>query len=270
MSKLDVYIKKLMQDDDALKYFLADPIRAAEDEHGLTKAQRAVLRRVVTHLSNNSTNGYSVVRNLGSYRRSLRLLQNVMHVERGNALAAMSGGDSADTNYAVTIYYTGNPNSPVLPLDQVGGEYAYSMTFTASNVAGSNPTIKDVMRSAVDSYGNCLADLINGGDFDSAQVVNSIDVPSNYPGTGTYTAPPGSIESHQPFWFYSLGDKALVAGSGTGGYTKNPNAGVTFQVSFAEEPVSPGVSTIFWQVIAPDEGYHFQSCIKTTKANLLE
>ncbi|MFK7783618.1 MAG: hypothetical protein AB8B56_00810, partial [Crocinitomicaceae bacterium] len=77
-SNLLNYISLLMHDDDALHAFLTDPIQA-EENHGITKAERSVLRRTVAHLSNNSKNGYSVERQLSSYRRSLRLLQNVFH-----------------------------------------------------------------------------------------------------------------------------------------------------------------------------------------------
>ena len=79
MSNLLKYISHLMQDDDALHQFTIDPITDAENNHGLTKAERAVLRRTVHGLSNNSVNGYSMVRSDESYRRSLRLLQNVLH-----------------------------------------------------------------------------------------------------------------------------------------------------------------------------------------------
>ena len=67
-----------MHNDDALHKFSIDPITTSEKENGLTKAERAVLRRTIQGLSNNSVNGYSLQRNLDSYRRSLRLLQNVL------------------------------------------------------------------------------------------------------------------------------------------------------------------------------------------------
>ena len=44
-SNLLNYISLLMHDDDALKTFLVDPITDAEGKHGITKAERAVLRR---------------------------------------------------------------------------------------------------------------------------------------------------------------------------------------------------------------------------------
>lgn len=58
---LPQYLNKLNQDDDALRAFLADPIKEA-DAANLSKAERAVLRRVVTTGSNGSVNGYSIVK----------------------------------------------------------------------------------------------------------------------------------------------------------------------------------------------------------------
>ena len=54
---LDQFIPKLMSDDDTLKKFLADPTNGGQ-EYSITKAERAVLRRVTAHLSNKSKNGY--------------------------------------------------------------------------------------------------------------------------------------------------------------------------------------------------------------------
>ena len=58
---LDQFISKLMSDDDTLKKFLADPTNGRQ-EYGITKAERAVLRRVIAHLSNKSKNGYGIQR----------------------------------------------------------------------------------------------------------------------------------------------------------------------------------------------------------------
>ncbi|MEL6942580.1 MAG: hypothetical protein AAFO82_07920, partial [Bacteroidota bacterium] len=152
MSKLDDYISKLLRDEDTLRDFLVDPIKAAEDEHELTKAQRSVLRRVVANLSNNSTNGYGVVRSMDSYRRSIRLLQNVLHVERGAAVANSVSPikDSLATNsHAVLVYYNGIPDDPT-----INNPYAYYMLFY-----GTGDTIGEVMSNAKDQYGNFLTQL---------------------------------------------------------------------------------------------------------------
>lgn len=82
------YISHLMQDDEALERYLVDPITHAEGEHDLTKAERAVLRRTVHHLPQTSVNGFSLTRDFASYRRSLRLLQNVLHNVSAKAVSA--------------------------------------------------------------------------------------------------------------------------------------------------------------------------------------
>ncbi|MCH2216701.1 MAG: hypothetical protein MK076_01255, partial [Flavobacteriales bacterium] len=89
---LDGFISKLMSDDTVLNKFLTDPTNGGQ-EHGITKAERAVLRRVTAHLSNNSKNGFGIQRDLSSYRRSLRLLQNVLH---NHAATHASNLDSTD------------------------------------------------------------------------------------------------------------------------------------------------------------------------------
>ena len=61
---LDQYLSVLMHNDAELNNFLQDPTNGGQ-EYGITKAERAVLRRVVTHLSNNSKNGYAAQRDLG-------------------------------------------------------------------------------------------------------------------------------------------------------------------------------------------------------------
>lgn len=279
MSKLDDYITKLMLDDDELKHFLADPICAAEDVNGLSKAQRSVLRRVVANLSNNATNGYSLVRNLTSYRRSIRLLQNVLHVEKGSGMVVEGDVNNTFRNFTIYVYYTGDPSNPKVSLSNVGAEYAYYMTFTASGNFASDPTIKQVMELATDVYGNPLKKLINvqSGGFDAALIVNDITVPNQYFGSGVYVAPPPpppiTPSSQTPFWFYSVGGKALVSGSGYGYYSYNPYAYIPGAVSFAKATVPMDGSsntTIFWQVIAPDQGYNFAPCYPTTVENMLQ
>lgn len=106
-SKLLNYIHLLTHNDDALDHYIVDPITHAEGIHGLTKAERAVMRRVVSGLSNNSANGYSMARNRDSYRRSLRLLQNVLHnvgSKMTSDVVSMSG--EADTYpYSILVNY---------------------------------------------------------------------------------------------------------------------------------------------------------------------
>ena len=95
---LDGFISKLMHDDGALNKFLSDPTNGGQ-EYGITKAERAVLRRVVGHLSNKSKNGYGIQRDLGSLRRSLRLLQNVLHKHSG-AHAVVIEGEAGMQTYS--------------------------------------------------------------------------------------------------------------------------------------------------------------------------
>ena len=208
MSKLDQYIGKLLRDDDALKDFLVDPIKAAEDQHGLTKAQRAVLRRVVANLSNNSTNGFGIVRSLNSYRRSIRMLQNVLHLERGTSMAA-AAADSSDNTHYVYVYYNGIPDDP-----SANNPYAFYMYFK-----GTGDTIGEVMDNAVDPYGNSLSALTGTVTNDDGTFVTSFEVPSPWPYPGTYEVDlPQSLSDTDPFWFYSVNGQAIL-----GNYV-NPDA----------------------------------------------
>lgn len=256
MSKLNDYISKLMHNDKALKDFLVDPIQSAEDQHGLTKAQRSVLRRVITHLSNSSTNGYSLTRSLGSYRRSLRLLQNVMHVERGHATAVQAqGNDDAATTHTIVIYYNGNPHDPTAP-----NPYSFAM----SSFTGTGETIGDVMNNAVDIYNNKLSSLIT---VDANGYLTTFTVPNQYIHPGTYyVALPTSLSDNDPFWFYSVNGTALNSSQNyMNQYASFGYAGQRFtDYSLKNFPNS----TIFWQVIAPDPAYGFQPCDQSSVAQL--
>ena len=101
-SNLLNYISRLMHDDGALQRFIEDPITEAEQDFGLTKAERSVLRRVVAHLSNNSLNGYSMSRTFSSYRRSLRLLQNVLKNVGTKMYADLA--NLQDNSYHLVVY----------------------------------------------------------------------------------------------------------------------------------------------------------------------
>ncbi|MEM9337670.1 MAG: hypothetical protein AAGA66_03015 [Bacteroidota bacterium] len=274
MSKLDTYISKLLSDDEALQAFLVDPVKAAEDENDLSKAQRSVLRRVVANLSTNSTNGYGVVRHLNSYRRSIRLLQNVLHVERGTAVGnhLQAHAKGATTFIPVYIYYSGNPDQPGNnPGDSqpTVNPYQYYMLFH-----GSGDTIDAVMNSARDVYNNKLQELITVSDNNpshpsddyGAGALTSVKVPDNYPAPGVYEAAPQDLGSRAPFWFWSLGGTALDPKR----YYDyiNPNAYYgSIGETFIGQPVGSG-QAIFWQVIAPDVVYGFDSCEPSTVQNV--
>ena len=270
MSKLDGYITKLLSSDDALKAFLVDPIKAAEDEHGLTKGQRSVLRRVVANLSNNSTNGYGIVRHLDSYRRSIRLLQNVLHLERGHALnqhvQAQATKDDQDSNlevYTIYIYYNGIPSEP-----GVNSPYAYSMHYNAAVTPGS--TLGDIMAQATDYYYNKLADNMTTSTINGVEVVTSFTIPNNagYFFPGVYKAAPQAVTTHTPFWFFSLGGMAITNDYiNNSAYMGDASQGFKDVVPSYYLPQGGNNNTIYWQAIAPDVAYGFAPCDTSTVEN---
>ena len=223
-----------MHDDATLEQFLQDPIKGAEDDHGLTKAERSVLRRVVAGISHNSTNGMALHRSLNSYRRSIRLVQNVLHKHSGHMLA-QAGGNT------ITLYYGPDPSSP--------GSNPYANYVQG---VGSGSTIADVLGS-VSSW--------TTGAGEPAKV--SYDTITNGDGTfiisftindEKYEAVPGPRTTKLPFWFYSVDGKALENGK------VNPDAEYGYDGQpFGDYSVTPG-EPIFWQCIAPDVSYGFQPC----------
>jgi hypothetical protein len=267
MSQLNSYISKLLSDDDALKDFLKDPIKAAEDGHGLTKGQRSVLRRVVANLSNNSTNGYSIVRDLTSYRRSIRLLQNVLHLERGHAsnaqdspiTASVSEADTS-TTYTIFVYYNGDPTNPLGSVNNPSAQYAYSVQYKSTVPA--NSTLETIMNNAVDSKGNLLQYDSQYYPATQEEAVVSFTIPSGYTGAGTYLAPPhDDASSRAPFWFFSVGGQAITSQGGS--YGINPNASYGYAGNLNAGTFvdyKPQDNVIYWQCIAPDRIYGFQAC----------
>lgn len=270
MSKLNTYISKLLNNDDALKSFLVDPVKAAEDENGLTKGQRSVLRRVVANLSNNSTNGYGVVRHLDSYRRSIRLLQNVLHLERGSALnkhlQTQTSKDTQSSNletYTIYIYYNGIPSEP-----GVNSPYAYSMHYNAAVNPGS--TLGEIMAQATDYYYNKLADNMVTSSINGVNVVTSFTIPNNagYFFPGVYNAAPQAVTTHTPFWFFSLGGQAITNDYiNNSAYIGNASQGFENVIPSNYLPSDGSNNTIYWQAIAPDTAYGFQPCDTSTVEN---
>ena len=253
-SNLLNYIEHLLDEgnESQLRKFVVDPITSAENDHGLTKAERAVLRRVVSGLSNNSVNGYSIDRSLSSYRRSLRLLQNVLH----NVGTKMVQDHlvTEDTNtYSLVLYY---PNSSGTNdytckdqnyLDENGGNsYAHSQTYHI-NLPNSSYTIQAVM----EAMANDPSVGLQYATDDPKTVVNSFTV-----GGSTFTAnlhnQDGSVnpcydlgknpDAHNVFWFWNI----------------NGNPGGQSE-SFAKAPVYAG-DTIKWQLIAPCGKSGFVCC----------
>jgi hypothetical protein len=272
MSKLDSYISKLLSDDDALKDFLVDPIKAAEDDHGLTKGQRSILRRVVASLSNNATNGYSIVRHLDSYRRSIRLLQNVLHLERGHAVSqAQTTSEDDSVTYTITVYINGDESDPQGTKTSPAAQYRYNVQYTATfDSYDSTRTIKDIMNAAT-----AVQDSSVSLQYEyNANVVKSFSIPSSITPSGAdsgkYVAAPVRVNKRKPFWFFSVGGQAIT-GQGSS-YSINPDASYGYagdggEGTFEKYVPADGETQIYWQCIAPDTIYGFQSCDPTTTDN---
>jgi hypothetical protein len=280
-SNLLNYISLLLNDDDALNQFLIDPIQA-EDDHGITKAERAVLRRTVAHLSNKSKNGYTVSRHLGSYRRSLRLLQNVLH-NVGSKIVQdvhISTEDSdPSATYSMRLYFpyydvpgqvnlTGKTNADVE--NKYNNAYTYSIPLKAISVSqnkNENVTIQDLMNAykdyiGKDKSGNYIFDyktvLIDGVQYVSDIKFGKLEILANIsdPRYNLTNNPKANFV----FWFYSI----------SGQSNKGANPGVpgtpgTEGESFATKTLSAG-DVVSWAVIAPDSEYGFASC-DTTEGN---
>ena len=256
MSNLLKYISHLMQDDDALHQFTIDPITDAENNHGLTKAERAVLRRTVHGLSNNSVNGYSMVRTDESYRRSLRLLQNVLHNTGSKMLMDTAATTDGKYTYHVVVYapqlsesrdFTCKTNYDV---KLVGGPYATTYMSPPVTIANDSPTVKEVLDVSGLGYDTVPN---NGGEyvsaFYSAPAKQGIKISANI-------SDPCYDLKKEPnadyvFWFYSINGKANPADSGKVGG------------SFTEAKLKPG-DTVYWQLIAPDKTYGFHPCAPHT------
>lgn len=282
---LDGFISQLMHDDKALHKFLADPTNGGV-EHGITKAERAVLRRVTAHLSNKSKNGYGIQRDLGSYRRSLRLLQNVLH-SHGAAHAAIISDTDASTTYSFNVYITGDPKNPGAPYDNPGVAYTNYVTFT---INGDFSTVGEAMSfQPVDSpvTGTTTPEITlsqnasdkdgNSGTIGYKAVYNNNDwyvleytlsgFNSGIDGTYTlpFVLPDGTAVTGTdrfPFWFFSLGGKAISPNSNQGysltdGVTEGDDG-----ESFADFSLG-GSTQIVWQPISPDMDYGFGPCFQT-------
>jgi len=264
-----------LKDDEALHKFLADPTNGAE-EYGITKAERAVLRRVLAHLSNKSKNGYSVARQNSSYRRSLRLLQNVLH-NHGSKQVTSASSDSGNT---ITVYVTGDPSNPGAPYDDPDKSYADYVYFTgevgattigeamAANVP-SNPSVNDLWPTDPSSGEATFAATDQDGNSGTLSY-QAIALTSASTGTvewfmysftldgfassinGTYQLSYEATTERDPFWFYSINGEAIDVAGNTSDYGA---AGTSF-VDFGIEDNTP----IFWQAIAPDVDTGFNPC----------
>ena len=257
-SNLLNYIHLLMHDNEALHAFLKDPIQA-EDNHGITKAERAVLRRTVAHLSNNSKNGYSVARHASSYRRSLRLLQNVLHnVGSKMVQDAVATPETSEGSYSFSMIFNfpnDTASGPVdftfktnADVDKVGGPYAWATPVYAVTLDNPNPTVKEVYDAVNARYFSSPVMPYETVEIDGAEYVKAIIPLGVYPITADLSK--YTLDDDYVFWFYSINGKADGNISGNSG-----NIGE----SFATKTLNAG-DTVFWQLIAPDAEYHFLPC----------
>ncbi len=278
---LDQFISQLMNDDASLKKFLADPTNGGQ-EHGISKAERAVLRRTMAHLSNNSKNGYSVERHYGSYRRSLRLLQNVLHQHSSHhAVGQMALAAAANTSVNFHIYFTGNQNTPGAPYDNPSLAYNTYVTFTGTSTNGtigsamdfpSNPPSSGTYISkafnVVDNNHNpqtlTYTAVQNQGDW----YIQTFTLTNSSGASQVYNLPFNPTTDHEPFWYYSLNGEAIVPNQ-YGYYSKNNNAN---QGGLANSFVSAqlnGSTSVFWQAIAPDSAYGFSPCFQNPNTSYI-
>jgi hypothetical protein len=261
-SNLLNYVHLLLSDDDALKNFLVDPITEAEGKHGITKAERAVLRRTVAHLSNKSANGYTVSRHLESYRRSLRLLQNVLHnVGSKMVQDTMVNPEVSEASYTFSMIFN-LPNTGSRPVDftcktnadvdRYGGAYAWATPAYTVTLNNPNPTIKEVYDAVNARYFS--SPVMPYSTDPSGQFVTAITPLSVYPITADLSNDCYDLSKHPDadfvFWFYSINGNA------------NPTTAGALGTSFTKQTINPN-DTVYWQLIAPDARYGFKKCSLT-------
>lgn len=261
-SNLLTYISTLLQDDGALKRFVVDPITDAEGKYCLTKAERAVLRRVVSGLSNKSVNGFSMERTLDSYRRSLRLLQNVLHNTGTKMSAAMHSnvsqlatGSSPQVYHLVINYptvaghaadFTCKKNSDV---NAVGGPYAHNQGFQIVFDDAGETTVERLLLGASQAFPSLVSYQTvpgTGGKLYVKEITingESITADLSNPCYDLGANP----NADSVFWFFSVNGKP-----GTG---QTGGVGGSFQ-----DYVLKSGDTVYWQLIAPDASYGFQPC----------
>ncbi len=267
-SNLLNYIGHLLANEQALDAFLIDPITEPEGQHGLTKAERSILRRTIANLSNKSVNGYTIKRDYSSYRRSLRLLQNVLHNVGSKMVQDLVTNNNTEENQAILYTFSVIYNLPNIasgPVDftcqtndyvqKYGGPYAWATPAYTVALTNPNPTIQQVMDAVNQKYfatpvmpyatvKNTAGDLfvsalIPLGVYSiTADISNSCyDLQQN-------------PDADFVFWFYSINGRA------------NPITAGNLGRSFAVQKLNPN-DTVYWQLIAPDQKYGFQKCSLT-------
>jgi len=265
-SNLLNFIHLLMTDDRVLKRFLVDPITEAEGKYGITKAERAVLRRTISHLSNRSANGYTVSRHLGSYRRSLRLLQNVLHnVGSKMVQDVMVHPNASEASYTFSMIFSFPNDVASGPVDftfktnadveKVGGPYAWSTPAYAVTLDTPNPTVQQVYDAVNARYFATPVMPYEPVTIGGSEYVKAIIPLGVYPVTADLSQ--YNLDDDYVFWFYSINGKPNKNG--------NPVSTGNKGESFATKTLEPN-DTVYWQLIAPDAEYGFLPC-DTTEGN---
>ena len=263
------YISVLMQSDDSLNAFLANPVTACEHHH-LTKAERSVLRRVVAHLSNNSTNGYGIIRHLGSYRRSLRLLQNVLHHTGAKLIQDITPVEEGLYGFTMK-FYTPNVDASIdftrytnAEVGGFGGPFVSHAPFYVVFLPDNNPSIAMVLEKVIKTFGTTSSFSSNNKrEFDirsynttpEGKFIKSFtfeNLSTKTPYTLTADLDQYKLEDDYVFWFYSINGKPNPFTSGGKGK------------SFKDYKLNPG-DAVYWQLIAPDSSYGFSPCKPPSK-----
>jgi hypothetical protein len=239
--------------------FIQNPL-VADYVVGLTKAERSVLRRVVMHLPSTAKSGFSA-RSMASYRRSLRLIQNVLHYSstavHANMLSAAAEVEAAVLPEAESqdggvfhlyVYYpnegsgdyTGKTNTDV---NQNGGPYANYQYFQIVFNYGAT-SVERLLLGASQAFPTYVSYQTVNGD-NGLPYVSEITINGNAIAADLSKY---SLSDDYVFWFYSINGLPNKGGA-TG------MAGESFR-SFS---LNSG-DTVFWQLIAPDADYGFQPC----------
>lgn len=258
-SNLLHYIHVLLESDKELKAFIKNPAKAAEHEdNGLTKAERSVLRRTVAHLPSTSKSNFAMTRTLSSYRRSLRLLQNVLHNSgtkmMGDVLSNGAVTEDSTVFYLVVNYpnmdsgesldFTCETNDDV---NKIGGPYANAQSFQIVFGSGST-TIERLVLGASQAFPSIISYEtvdIGGKPYISSITINGRTLKADL-SNACYDLS-ANPDADFVFWFYSVNGEA------------NPNTSGTVGMSFADYQLQSG-DTVYLQLIAPDKTYGFQPC----------
>lgn len=290
MSQLDKYISTLLSDDSALESYLKDP-KAQALSHGLSKADASILRRCVNDLPATAKSGHAIIRPLGSYRSSVRLLQNVLHNFHGHKIGA-SMAESSDANInanTIQIYYNTTSGWTGAPVDSPAEAYQTSVyAYYAKTFNINNDTVGDAMGFSPDGSKGPFSGQLQiigggtvdyrgsyypmGGNGDLMPYITgfTINKPNTDPVAIDISFDNVKSTDRLPFWFYSVNGNALVFDPGAEpecgeNYSKNPDANVNIgegSESFAGHklPTNTFYNNIVWQAIAPDQCYGFAPC----------